>query len=255
MHAILLATTLVSLGAAVAMAIVTWRVLGRERARSAARIAALAAAAEIDPEVTPEEGDRLPQGSAAGLQPSRDGALHGAEAADPPPSVLFAAIEGGPAPRAPLLLAVSALLIVVLLVVAGVAARGTGSATDAAGGALAAEPLELAALRAVRADGMLTIEGLVRNPRRGPTRAHLTVLVTLVDEAGIAVKTVEAPLDAAALGPGDESRFVVPTADVPAAVRYRVSFRTAEGRTLPHVDRRARSDRTTVSTAPGGGAP
>ena len=47
-----------------------------------------------------------------------------------------------------------------------------------------------------------------------------------------------APLDFTTLAPGDESPFVVTVPVKGEVARYRVGFRSADGRVVAHVDRR-----------------
>ena len=48
-----------------------------------------------------------------------------------------------------------------------------------------------------------------------------------------------APLDFATLAPGDESPFVLGVPVSGTVARYRVGFRSEDGRVIAHIDRRA----------------
>jgi hypothetical protein len=98
--------------------------------------------------------------------------------------------------------------------------------------------LELVSMRHTRDGGMLTVSGLVRNPREAAPRSHITAVVFAFDRSGGFIASGRAGLDFTNLAPGDESPFVVKIPGVAGAARYRVSFRTEEG-IVRHLDRRA----------------
>jgi hypothetical protein len=98
-------------------------------------------------------------------------------------------------------------------------------------------PLELVALAHSRAEGLLAVSGLVRNPQAGRRIERLEAEVRVFDATGILIATRAAQVDYLDLAPGQESSFAVNLGEASTAARYRVSFR-ASGAMLPHVDRR-----------------
>ena len=114
----------------------------------------------------------------------------------------------------------------------------TSETTQAVAGAVA-QPLSLVSLgHEQHADGTLVISGVVRNPPDSTARERLFAVASLVDDAGVLIASARAPLDFTMLAAGDESPFVVRVAGAAGVARYRVGFRDAEGRSVPHVDRR-----------------
>lgn len=239
MVTLLVAVTCISLATTAVLAVVTWRVVRRDRARSAARVAALAAAADAL--------DALDSPTSRQVE-SRDGrpqSDEGTGAPDGPAGAgLFAAVQRSSSPRGSMLTVAAAGVVVVGLVAMALAARGRVAAAGASRGAAGTMPLELVALRATRADDTLAIEGLVRNPASAPRRDGTRVVAAVVNGQGLVVARLAAPLDVAALLPGDESPFVLRARAAPEAVRLRLSFRAADGALVPHADRRARNART-----------
>ena len=142
----------------------------------------------------------------------------------------------------------AATFVAVLIATAGAVSLVSARRPAAEKAALA--PLELVALAHNRADGVLTVSGLVRNPAAGARVDKLEAEVRVFDPAGILIATRTALVDSLELGPGQESPFVVALGEATTAARYRVSFRTA-GTMRPHVDQRtnlpASVDRTAVA--------
>jgi hypothetical protein len=60
------------------------------------------------------------------------------------------------------------------------------------------------------------------------------------DSAGALLASGQALLDVTALGPGDDSPFVVSVPVSGAVARYRIGFRGEDGRVIAHVDKRQR---------------
>jgi hypothetical protein len=56
---------------------------------------------------------------------------------------------------------------------------------------------------------------------------------------GAFLTSSRAPLDFTTLAPGDESAFLVSIPVTQPVARYRISFRTQDGRVIEHVDKRA----------------
>ena len=114
----------------------------------------------------------------------------------------------------------------------------SGPASQAAS-ATAIAPLELLSLRDAQDKGTLTITGLVQNPRTGAPLNRIVATAFLFSADGTFLASGRAPLDFAALAPGDESPFVITIPFKGAVARYRVGFRNEEGHVVGHVDRRA----------------
>lgn len=103
----------------------------------------------------------------------------------------------------------------------------------------AAAPLELLSLRHAQDDGVLTVTGLVQNPRSGVMLSRVSVTLFVFGAGGTFITSGRVPVDFTSLTPGDESSFVIRVPVSRAVERYRVGFRDADDRTLAHVDRRS----------------
>jgi hypothetical protein len=112
------------------------------------------------------------------------------------------------------------------------AAAQTAPATDGS-------PLELLSLRYAQESGRLVITGLVQNPRGATPLSHVVATAFVFGPGGTFLSSGRAPLDFVTLTPGEESPFVVNVPVTGQVTRYRVGFRTEDGRVLPHVDKRA----------------
>ena len=249
MEFVLGTSTLLALATAVAMGVVTWRLVREERRRSAARLAALAAELQRR-QSTPRDPRSAGRPSAVEPAATRtttavpvDVTIRGTE---PPPATnepgargvdLFGTpvdATGGWSRR----LAGLGVAGIVLLV-AVLAAIVTSSAGNREGETAATDqvPVELLALNHEREDGLLAISGTIRNPLDGKVATHVIVLVMAFDRDGVMVATQRAPLELETLPPGGESPFAI---SLPAkrASRYRISFLIDET-TVPHIDHRA----------------
>jgi hypothetical protein len=240
-----------SLGMAVAMGAVAWRLLREERRRSAARVAALAdmaqsrkahgrptegarkargrptdIATEIATESNPAAWDSLP------LRPLEPGVA--APVATP---ALFAPPSSS-SRLGPRLLALSAAAVVMAAGVWGVwrlSERGAAGAPAAAAGAA---PIELVSLASDRQGDALRITGMVQNPADGVERRDIVAVAFLFDRSGHLVGSGTAPVDDTWLVPGDASPFVIVVDHAGTVARYRLGFRARDGQVLAHVDRR-----------------
>jgi hypothetical protein len=259
MEVTLIVVTLVSIALAIAMGILTWRLLQEERLRSDARVAALeqglaetmqdayvtqsaasstvtrAARAEAasstvssSPDTprndlfTRDDTDWLAHFPASPLRPATtNGAAE--RPIEPIERRAFAADEAERVARDEASDRPET-----------IAARAGAGANGGAAGAA----LELMSLRQEMQDGTLTISGLVRNPRAGVPQERLTAVVFFFDGQGGFLSSTRAPLDYRALAPGEESPFQLSAPAPPGVARYRVSFRRDEGAVVPHVDRR-----------------
>ena len=80
------------------------------------------------------------------------------------------------------------------------------------------------------------------------SKISATALVFSAD--GTFLASGRAPLDYTVLRPGDESGFVISVpVNVPVA-RYRVGFRSEDGRVIGHIDRRTATTMASTSDAP-----
>jgi hypothetical protein len=241
MDTTLVTVTLLSMAMAAALSVIVWRMLRDERQRSEARVTALTAMASrpMKPAAT---SDRRP---AALDLPIRQSPIVTAAPlfAEPEQSSpwgnRFAVMAG-----VGLVLA-SAILFALTAnnrramrpaQVAGVPAA-TGQ-TASVGEARPAVGLELLSLRDSRQAGALTITGLVQNPRGGSLLSRVTVTAYAFDDKGAFLASGRALIDVTALAAGDESPFVVSVPVTETVARYRIGFRTEDGRVISHIDRR-----------------
>jgi hypothetical protein len=246
--------TVVSMVAAVVASAIAWRFARQARVRSEARVAMLAAALDADQPV--EVGPAPPASGPAAAElhvaaptvapagrasthRERPAPLDEGEIATDPVEVggMFAsAHRSEPRWRLSPGLAIGAVAGLALF---GAILAAGGSGTETAPRP-AAQPLDLLSLRHTEASGTTTITGLVRNPAGAVPVERATAVVYFFDTGGAFISSGRAPLDFLRLGAGEESPFHVSVPTPPGAVRYRVSFRYAEGGIVPHVDRRAR---------------
>lgn len=230
MNTPLLVTAIVSTIVAIAALSAVLIAFRRERSRSEARVAALRQLAELDaPLREPDPLDDL--------------------VLDPVPAASLATDERGASPamfssapeRTPLWRRAAAAAAVAAIVgLAGYAllparAKAPNASTQAADAA----PLELLSLRHSAAADRLLITGLVQNPRSGAVRSKVIATAFLFSADGTFLASGRAPLDFATLAPGDESPFVLGVPVAGTVARYRVGFRSEDGRVIAHIDRRA----------------
>jgi hypothetical protein len=220
-----LVVTLLSLGMAAALSVIVWRMLRDERARSEARVAVLATMASVPDAAPPPE---LPLRQA----PSSVGPMFVEPERSSPWGHRFAVM--------------TALgLVIAAVVLFALAAGGTRTSVRAAGTAgapaaatAASAGLELISLRDIRESDTLTITGLVHNPQSGTPLSRVTVTAYTFDDTGSFLASGRALLDVTAFAPGDDSPFVVKVPVTGAVARYRIGFRSEDGRVISHVDRR-----------------
>lgn len=264
MESILIAVTTLALAVAVAMAVLAWRLLREERRRADARVAALV-------EFAAQEGDETgpaprPAARPAPASPRRAAPHPAAPAAfglrlrdDAPvtpqeaPGVAIGSLFDLPKPAAHGLGRAVALALVAAAMAAAVwVTRDLGGTA-----AVAAAPVELVSLAHDRQDDTLRITGLVQNPRDGVEHRGVVAVASLFDAAGTLVASGQAPLDFTRLAPGDESPFVILVPHADGVARYRLGFRTDDGRVLAHVDRRsdpAAADASSLAARPAAGS-
>lgn len=253
MDIVLMAVTALSLVMAAGMAVIVAKLLREDRARSEARVSALTAlAAEPAASVTASAPAPLPRRTAS--RPEAPLANHSAPAppADDlelrPASLstvgdLFAEHER-PSPwgrRAAVIGLLAAAGAAILVVATTRQTPGAGPTTTTAA-ATASEavpaPLELRALRHTEEAQSFVVSGIVHNPRSSaPLTAVVATAFAFGSDGGF-LSSGRAPVDFTTLGPGDESPFVVTVPVTGRVARYRIGFRTEDGRVISHVDKR-----------------
>jgi len=270
MEPMLIAVTALSLVMAVAMAVLAWRLLRDEQRRADARVALLADLASRDAgdtapaprpaarRVEPPPAPVRRQAPAAARPPAPRPATPAAfdlplhlDAPEPTPletsGAPIGALFDAPRPAGHGLARAFAVVLVAAAMATGVwIARDLGGRRAAA---TVAAPVELVSLAHDRQDDTLRITGLVQNPRGGAERRDVVAVAFLFDAAGTLVASGRAPIDFTRLAPGDESPFVILVPHADGVARYRLGFRTRDGRVLAHVDRRS-----TPAAAASGGA-
>jgi hypothetical protein len=273
----LVVVTLASLGFALVLLTLNWRLIREERRRSAARVEALLEAVSTLPAQVPmpihvplpvasasPRHEPKPRVSAApaAIEARADTALLNVVSNTATESPVISSHELFHEAVAPasgfrrLAVPVSLGVVIVGLILAGLLTWSPGPPKPAVspGVPVAARttipvPLELMSLRHERTGNGLSITGLVRNPASGGRVADVNVVVFLFDRNGAFVTSTKGPLDFRTLAPGDESPFTVSLEKIGTIGRYRVSFR-AEDKVVPHVDRRQDPVVAVASTQP-----
>ena len=257
MDTILLTVTALSLAMAASMTLIVVRLLRQERARSEARVTALGAMAS-DPVFDPSTGRTTPMTRRAPFVPvvSRPRRAEPGNQLDdleirPPErtvtgvSDLFARADE-PSPWGRRLVVIGSLAAVVFAIgFAAVSGKLHPAASNAAASTSGEQappfnptPLELLSLHHVQEAQRLVIAGVVQNPRGGATLSRVVATAFLFGPDGAFLTSSRAPLDFTTLTPGVESPFVVSVPVSGAVARYRIGFRTEDGRVIAHVDRR-----------------
>jgi hypothetical protein len=267
MESVLIVITLVSLCMTIALAVILVRLVRDERRRSDARVAVLREMAEAAVERQAIEGaqpsaisyelsatrrstDALPLPADLDLDYASDDTRSGAE--------LF--IRPEPSTAWPRRVAVVGILTL-LVAAAGLAVRSrsaapaatttvaTGATTGSASGQQTGL-LELLSLKQTQDTGALTITGLVQNPRDGAVLSKISATALVFSADGTFLASGRAPLDYTVLRPGDESGFVISVPVNAPVARYRVGFRSEDGRVIGHIDRRTATTMASTSDAP-----
>ena len=252
--------TALSLAMAGGMALIVAKLVREERARAEARVAALGAmSAEpavdsplprpaVFPRrqivVPPAVSQSPPSGHAARFD---DFEIRPSESAVTGVSNLFAETDQA-SPwrrRFAVIASVAAVLLVIGFATMSGTARPSGSAAPATSVAQQAPavdtaPLELLSLHHSQEENAqrFVISGLVQNPRSGAPLSHVVATAFLFGPDGTFLTSSRAPLDFTTLTPGVESPFVVSVPVTGQVARYRVGFRTEDGRVIAHVDKR-----------------
>jgi hypothetical protein len=232
MNTFLLIITAVSLASAAALGILLARTMREERRRSAARVQLLSelAGRQSVPPVARQFNDFELRPAAGEIATVQD-LFHEREQPSAWPR-RFAVIAA--------MAAVLTISAVGYRLIGGSNATQVQRAEGAADtSASQAPPLELLTMRHASADGVLTITGQVRNPRSGGILKGVNATVLVFGPGGSFMTNMRTPLDYTVLAPGEESPFVIRVPLTGAVERYRIGFRTDDGRVLSHVDRRA----------------
>ena len=239
MDTTLVTVTLLSMAMAASLSLIVWRMLRDERQRSEARVIALTTRARAS-HIAPHASDfDLP------LRERAERGLRGPAASTPmfveperssPWGHRFAVMVG-------LGLVIASVILFSLTSNARTATRRAPAPGDVAAGQPGANPapsvgLELVSLRDARKSGSLTITGLVQNPHGGSALSRVTVTAYAFDEKGSFLASGHALLEVTSLAPGDESPFVVSVPVTETVARYRIGFRTEDGRVIAHIDKR-----------------
>jgi len=248
MDIVLLTLTTLSLAAAAGFGLLSWRLGREERQREQARVAALATAM-TGPSAVRGRDEAAPPSMLRGFGETgrRLGEAFPSEADTPETRVAVGSVferatvglRGRPAVKA----AAIGAMVIMIVIGAIVGARMSDSAAapttphNERVATKAPAPLELVSMRHQRQGTALTVSGLVRNPSQGVAMNGVTAVVFAFDRSGAFLASGRAALDFSALGPGDESPFVVHIQDVSDVARYRVTFRSGSG-VVRHIDRR-----------------
>ncbi len=261
MDTTLVGVTLISMAMAIGLSVVVWRLLRDERRRSEARIAALAEM--TSQERHQQERHQHDRHQQEPYQPERhERLLRRSRSVDLPLHHEPIAPSGGPLseasgplfsepeqpsawPRRAVIMGGLALALTAIVFVT-LTARDRGriqQRTQAANAPAvpASDALTLLSLRDTRDATTLRISGIVENPRSGTTLKQVTVTAFAFDRSGAFLASGAALLDVTSLAPGDESPFVVIVPVTDAVARYRIGFRSEDGRVIEHVDRRQRA--------------
>jgi hypothetical protein len=207
--------TLLSMAMALSLSVVVWRMVRDDRRRSEARVHAL-----TDLVVRPD---------------IRASAPAPAIALTPPPQ---------PSPwgtRAAIVACLGLALTTIVLMTLTAHTRASMPRPREAAVAVNPARLELLSLRDSREGGILTIAGLVGNPRGAAALRDVKVSAELFDSSGTLVTSATAALDVRTLAAGDQSPFVLSVATARGVARYRVTFLNADGSVIQHVDRRGQA--------------
>lgn len=250
MESALVALVLLSLIIALAMTLVTWRMVREERRRSAARVAALVVERSrgVRADEIPLASDWRRQSAvdhdAGAPGPTAAPPVRSAEPVAPVPRGvevspdLFAGAGSRSEGLGPVVAVVVAALLVVVVGVALFAPDRSDRRSPPIADPATMVPLELVSLSHSRSGDTMAISGSVRNPERGRELRRLSAVVVLFDRDGALLNRGAVPIDYLTLAPGEESPFVIPVDVTRAVARYRISFRYEDDRVMPHVDRR-----------------
>jgi hypothetical protein len=231
MESVLIVITLASLAMTIALAGILARLMRDERRRSNARVALLREMADgaARQQQEPDPVDDFE------LMPAADGMA----SAD-----LFVVAEPrSPWPRRVAIAATIASVVALVTMALPSRAPSTSTAIGRPDMRTASDRpaglLELVSLGQTQGADALTITGLVQNPRDGAELSKIRATALLFGPDGTFLASGGAPLDFTVLRPGDESGFVIRVPVASPVARYRVGFRSEDGRVIGHVDRRS----------------
>ena len=234
---------------AASLSVIVWRMLRDERHRSEARVLALTAKARTA-EPAAHTSSSAPR--ASHLAPrDHDLPLREAPASASVQGTAMFVERKVASPWGPRFAVMTGLgLVVASAILFALTSTGKAAATRQAGRAAVTAPaaqaaanpavagLELLSLRDARQPGSLTITGLVQNPRGGAPLSRVTVTAYAFDDKGAFLASGRALIDVTTLAAGDESPFVVSVPVTETVARYRIGFRSEDGRVIAHVDKR-----------------
>ena len=102
------------------------------------------------------------------------------------------------------------------------------------------KPIELISLQSrFGTAAAFDVSGVVRNPAEGGELPHVVAVVELLSTEGRILTSQTTPLERPGLEAGQTSAFSLTFERVPGKIAsYRVGFRSTNGDTIPHVDRR-----------------
>ena len=223
----LIAVTVMALALAAVMGVLLARTVREERRRSAARVQLLEELA----------AKRAAKHAAA---PITDLDLRPARHVVTSHELFHEEQKASPWPRRFAVIGTMAVVLAAAIIALYGVPRAGEIATDAASSATepAAVPLELLSLRHATDGGILTVTGLVQNPRAGAPLARVNATLFVFGADGSLLTSGRAPLDYISLTPGDESPFVIRVPVSGRVERYRVGFRGEDDRVIAHIDRR-----------------
>ena len=240
MNTALFITAVVLVSLVLWLAAIVLRQARTDRARAMARVDALRRAAAGHESASPVMVD-LPLAAEPEMMgtPAALGALP-----------MFAAVDEPPPPRRRWIsLAMVGVLMVAVLGTAfalgtsdppPVSTSGPAPSTPSPSAVRAPEPLALISLQhSLDRSGQLTVTGAIRNPATAETIDALVSVVTVFDRQGVPVQTRESAIAAVPLGPDRLASFATTIPGVRGISRFTIAFRAADGRAIPHVDRRA----------------
>lgn len=254
-----MAVTGLSLAMAIGMTLVVARLLREDRARSEARVAALVAMA-AEPVPMPHLPAAAPTSrhaaTSALLAPAarRPATTLRVDDADdleirpaaPGVAELFADRDQ-PSPWGRRVAVMGTLAAAGAAIIAAVVAGGPRESSDGpATVAVRSTPpvadvaaLELRSLHHTEEAQSFVVAGVVHNPRGGAPLSGVVATAFVFGSDGAFLSSSRAPLDFTTLASGDESPFVVAVPVTGRVSRYRIGFRTEDGRVIGHVDKRA----------------
>jgi hypothetical protein len=203
---------LLSFALALGCAALAWQARSEEKRRSSARVAALASAAGSDETAAADDAHE--------------------------PVPVAGMFESAATSRGRnWTMAAGVAVLLVALAGATFALRRPTQADSAVPEVAERSPIELVSMRHARRSSSLVVTGLVHNPLNATALTGVDAVVLAFDRNGEFVTSAKAPLDLPTMRPGDESPFSVTLQNSGDVVRYRVSFRAADG-VIRHIDQR-----------------